>query len=78
MTDATGASQVSEIETAFVRVFMGATFRLRNVETLGDLQKALREWVSELEGWGDEASKLAECQLMRDELIVTLAEGIVE
>lgn len=74
------ASHCSTVEfrECCVSMFMGGEFRLKEIRTVGDLRRGLQAWLDELGGWGGDDAELSECEIMRDRLIVTLKDGIVQ
>ena len=68
----------AEFRECYISTFMGGEFRLKEIRTVGDLRRGLQTWVDELGGWGGDDEDLFECEIMRDKLIVTLKEGIVQ
>ena len=68
----------AEFRECCISTFMGGEFRLKEIRTIGDLRRGLQTWVDELGGWGGDDEDLFECEIMRDKLIVTLKEGIVQ
>ena len=68
----------AEFRECFISTFMGGEFRLKEIRTVGDLRRGLQSWIDELAGWGGDDAELSECELMRERLIVTLKNGIVQ
>ena len=68
----------AEFRECYISTFMGGEFRLKDVRTVGDLRRGLQSWIDELGGWGGDDTELSECEIMRDRLIVTLKDGIVQ
>lgn len=64
---------------ANVEVFMGGTFTLPDKpKTVGELKQFLSDCIKELDGWGGNDTPLAEVFFNRDQIDVTLSEGITQ
>ena len=59
-------------------LFMGGEFELKDVKTLGDLRRGLRDWLNEVDGWGADDVKIGACDVLRGKLAVTLQDGIYQ
>ena len=69
---------MSGFKPSYVSTFMGGEFDLGKPRTVGELKVVLEGIISEIDGWGPSETELCEFEVMRDRIIVSLKEGIVQ